>query len=112
MGSPYFRIRQADILGLALHSRRCCACLRSGRRRLLWQIRPSELSRGRITAMKADEIADMETGRELDALIAGKVMGGFVPGDPERWTKTAETWFYVHSQDGVLIGKTYEVNPE
>jgi hypothetical protein len=53
---------------------------------------------------------ELKAGRELDALIAEKVMGGLVDGDPERWDKKSETWFYIHSSSGVLIGNPYHVN--
>jgi hypothetical protein len=47
-----------------------------------------------------------EAGRELDALVAEKVMGGFVD-DPDAGAGTGEVWFWVHPQDGVLRGEPY-----
>lgn len=50
----------------------------------------------------------MEAGRELDALIAEKVMGGFV-SDPDALSDTSEVWYWVHTKSGVLRGEPYQL---
>lgn len=55
-------------------------------------------------------IKNIESGRELDALVAEKVMGGFVPGDPEEWSVREDVWFWLHPRSGVLIGEPYWAN--
>lgn len=54
----------------------------------------------------------MDAGRELDQLIAERVMGGFV-SDPDALSDTGEVWYWLHPKDGVLRGEPYQykVNP-
>lgn len=45
----------------------------------------------------------MPAGREMDALVAERVMGGFV-SDPDAWANTSEVWYWRHPRSGVLRG--------
>jgi hypothetical protein len=50
----------------------------------------------------------MKAGRGLDALVAEKVMGGFV-NDPDAMADVGEVWYWLHPKDGVLCGMPYKV---
>lgn len=50
----------------------------------------------------------MDAGRELDALVATKILGGFV-ASPDAMADKGEVWFWLHPKDGVLIGEPYKV---
>ena len=50
----------------------------------------------------------MESGRELDALVAEKVMGGYVV-NPDAMANVGEIWYWLHPKDGVLCGMPYKV---
>ena len=50
----------------------------------------------------------MEAGRELDALVAEKVMGGYVV-NPDAMANVGEIWYWLHPKDGVLCGMPYKV---
>ena len=50
----------------------------------------------------------MKAGRELDALVAEKVMGGYV-ANPDAMADTGDVWYWLHPKDGVLCGMPYKV---
>lgn len=50
----------------------------------------------------------MKAGRELDALVAEKVMGGYVD-NPDAMADKGEIWYWLHPKDGVLCGMPYKV---
>jgi hypothetical protein len=45
--------------------------------------------------------------RQIDVLVAERVMGGFV-ADPDELVETGEVWYWVHPKDGVLRGEPYQ----
>lgn len=50
----------------------------------------------------------MRPGKKMDALVAEKVMGGFV-SEPDAMSSKGEIWYWLHPQDGVLVGEPYKV---
>lgn len=53
-----------------------------------------------------EQIENMPAGKEMDALVAELVMGGFVKY-PEEWSKEKENWYWLHPKAGVLVGRPY-----
>lgn len=50
----------------------------------------------------------MNAGREMDALVAEKVMGGFAES-PNAMADVGEVWYWLDGSNGVLRGEPYKV---